>query len=101
MEAQLTYEVFAQNVKTKFHIPIADTEGLELELTEVSEPKRTPGQEQFSLFFRGPLETFLGQGIRPFEHTQMGQFDLFIVPIAKGDEGYAYEAVFNRFTEGG
>jgi hypothetical protein len=30
------------------------------------------------------------------EHEALGSFELFIVPIRKDDEGFYYEAVFNR-----
>ena len=39
---------------------------------------------------------FLDQGVRDFSHDQMGQFELFIVPIRQDAQGFYYEAVFNR-----
>jgi hypothetical protein len=97
MEASLTHEAFAQHVNTRFQVPVDDTQRVELELAEVSELKESTGQEQFAVVFRGPNEMFLGQGTRSFEHDQMGQFELFIVPIRQDEQGYYYEAVFNRF----
>lgn len=70
---------------------------MELELAEVSELKEWPGQEQFAVVFRGPNDQFLGQGMRSFEHEQMGRFELLIVPVRQDELGYYYEAVFNRF----
>ena len=100
MEASsLTHETFAQHVNTKFHVPVDDANRVELELAEVSELKEFPGQEQFAVVFRGPNEIFLGQGVRSFEHDQLGEFGLFIVPIRQDAEGYYYEAVFNRLRE--
>jgi hypothetical protein len=49
--------------------------------------------------FRAANEPFLGQGMRRFEHDQMEDFDLFIVPIARDEEGTEYESVFNRLVK--
>ncbi|HEU4834969.1 MAG TPA: hypothetical protein VFS90_11160 [Pyrinomonadaceae bacterium] len=61
--------------------------------------KLYPQQEEFAVEFRGPLDTFLGQGVRNFAHDQMGQFELFIVPIKQNEQGFYYEAVFNRLRQ--
>jgi hypothetical protein len=96
MEA-LTYEAFSQNLNTKFQVPLDDSHSVELELTEISEHKKSARQEEFAILFRGAKELFLGQGLRPFEHDQIGKFELFLVPIRLDENGYYYEAVFNRF----
>jgi hypothetical protein len=70
-----------------------------LDLIEVSELKVYPQQEEFTLTFRGPLNAFLDQGVRPFKHDQMGEFELFIVAIKQDAEGFYYEAVFNRIRK--
>lgn len=99
MEASLTYEEFTKNANTKFQAEADENTHVELELTAVSERKLYPQQEEFALEFRGPLNMFLGQGVRNFSHDQMGRFELFIVPIKQDEEGYYYEAVFNRFLQ--
>jgi len=99
MEAALTFQALTENLNTKFHIPVNDSQRVELELAEISELKQTPRNEEFAIVFRGPKEAFLGQGMRSLEHDQLGKFDLFIVPIRDDDKGYYYEAVFNRFLE--
>ena len=68
---------------------------MELALVEILDGS-TARQVNFSLLFRGPLEPPLPQQIHPFEHDQIGQFDLFIVPIKRDANGLYYEAVFNR-----
>jgi hypothetical protein len=70
-----------------------------MELFDVSELKQYPRQEEFTLTFRGPADAFLGQGPRLFRHEQMGECELFIVPIRQDEHGYYYEAVFNRIRE--
>ena len=99
MEASLTHEAFTQQVNTKFQVHIDQNTRVELELTEISELKLYPHQEQFAIVFRGPLDMFLGQGVRSFTHNQMGQFEMFIVPIRQDEQGFYYEAVFNRLRE--
>ena len=99
MEASLTHEAFSQNANSKFQVQTDDNTPVELELVEVTELKVYPQQEEFTLTFRGPLNQFLDQGVRQFTHDQMGQFELFIVPVKQDAEGFYYEAVFNRIRE--
>ena len=99
MEASLTHEEFTKNANTKFQVQLDENTRVELELTEVSELKLHPRQEEFAIVFRGPLNLYLGQGLGFFKHDQMGQFELFIVPIRQDEQGVYYEAVFNRIRE--
>ena len=97
--ADLTHEEFSRHADTKFQVQVDENSPVELDLIEVSELKIYPQQEEFTLTFRGPLNAFLEQGVRPFRHDQMGEFELFIVPIKQDAEGFYYEAVFNRVRE--
>lgn len=99
MEASLTHEAFTQQVNTKFQVQIDQNTAAQLELIEISELKLYPHQEQFAVVFRGPLNISLGQGVRSFTHDQMGQFEIFIVPIRQDEQGLYYEAVFNRLRQ--
>ena len=99
MEPALTHEEFTKNLQTKFQAQVDETTSAELELTAISELKLYPQQEEFVLVFRGPANAYLDQGSRLFTHDQMGQFELFIVPVQKDDQGFSYEAVFNRIRE--
>ena len=99
MEAALTHEAFNQQAGTRFQVQVDESTNVELELVEVSELKIYPRQEEFSVVFRGPADAFLDQGGRLFTHDQMGQFELFIVPIRQDAQGIYYEAVFNRIRE--
>ena len=99
MGASLTHEAFTQNANTKFQVVIDENTSVELELVQVSELKLYPEQEEFTIEFRGPLDKVLSQGVGNFKHEQMGQFDLFIVPVRQDAEGFYYEAVFNRLRQ--
>jgi hypothetical protein len=96
MEASLTHEEFSQHANTNFQVQVDENTNVPLELTDVSEIKLYPQQEEFTVVFRGPSDMFLGQGIRNFTHDQMGEFELFIVPIRQDAQGFYYEAIFNR-----
>lgn len=96
--ADLTHEEFSRHANSKFQVQ-ADENTVEVDLIEVSELKVYPQQEEFTILFRGPSDVFLDQGVRSFKHNQMGEFELFIVPIKQDAEGFYYEAVFNRVRE--
>ena len=99
METSLTHETFSRHRDSKFQVQFDENTSVDVELVEVSELKLYPRQEEFSVVFRGPANAFLGQGGRLFTHDQMGQFELFIVPIRQDQQGYYYEAIFNRLRE--
>ena len=87
---------FAENLKTKFRASLDDSNAVEVELVEIQEAPSTPRQEQFALHFRGPDDVFLPQQTYRMEHERLGTFDLMLVPIGKNEQGFIYEAVFNR-----
>jgi hypothetical protein len=49
----------------------------------------------FSLLFHGPADTPVRQQICGFRHPQLGEFELFIVPLGPDDQGMRYEAVIS------
>ena len=71
-----------------FKPKLTNSRAVELDLTEVSDVKLYPHQEEFAIVFRGPLDKFLGQGLRSFSHDQMGQFEMFLVPIKQDEQGF-------------
>ncbi|SRR5258705_5024430 len=93
------HEDFVPQLNTKFSVKLDETNALDLVLTEVGELKTSDRQVQFSIVFRGPLEVFLGQGLREFKHDEMGNFGLFLVPIKQDENGFYYESVFNRLRK--
>lgn len=99
METSLSHETFTQQANSKFQVEVDENTDVELDLTEVSDLKLYPEQEEFVLVFRGPADTFLGQGARYFKHDKMGRFEMFIVPIRQDEQGFYYEAVFNRLRQ--
>ena len=100
MPATLTEQEFSKHLNSKFQLKLDDRE-LELELVEVkgypAGPNEQGGMERFSVFFEGPSDVYLPQRLYALKHERMGDFDLFLVPIAQTEDGYRYEAVFNYF----
>lgn len=99
MNPRLEHEEFAKHLNSKFQIRIDESQTVESELIEVSELLLSPRQERFSLIFRTSNDFFLEQGLRPLEHDAMGQFELFLVPVGRDQDGTNYEAVFNRLAK--
>ena len=102
MAASLTEQEFSQHVGTQFQLSL-DEQAIELKLSQVkgylAGPNEHDGMERFSVFFEGPAAPQLQQTVYRLSHEQMGEFDIFLVPIAKVGEGFRYEAVFNYFKK--
>ena len=47
----------------------------------------------------GPLNQPLGQGMYQTTHASLEAAPLFIVPVAREEDGYRYEAVFNHLVK--
>ncbi len=99
MSRNLTQVAFAENLNTSFQLQHKEMGAIELQLISVSELKATPRQQMYSILLRGPLDLPFGQGLYKIEHTQMGTFDLFLVPVAKEADGFRYQAVFNQLVK--
>lgn len=98
MADKLSHEAFTKYLNTNFRISLGDSNTLSAELINVSDLQFSPRQERFAIVFRGPRDPLLSQAIYPFEHDEMGEFSLFVVPIQQDDAGSLYEAVFNRIS---
>jgi hypothetical protein len=97
----LTYDLFAGRVGEHFDATAGEDSTVRLELVDATEGSqlggRGPeGQErlQFSLVFRGPATEALAQGTYPVSHVELGELELFLVPIGPDAEGMRYEAAF-------
>ena len=95
----LTKTIFEENLNTRFWLLDEHSQLNAMNLVELTSGHSSPGQEQFSLRFRGDREKVFPQRIYAMKHDSIGEFALFLVPIACDDRGTFYEAVFNRFVE--
>ncbi len=100
---KLTLSNFEPYKNQIFTLQLETDATMDLELIEVANVGRNPAdydEEErrwsFSLIFLGPLEPVLEQQIISLEHGEMGQLDLFIVPVGPHHkrEGMQYEVVF-------
>jgi hypothetical protein len=105
MPETLSKESFAEHLNTKFRV-LHDVEGVpefELELAEVVEfPTLTHSRsdvERFSLFFYGPANIYMPQSTYRLAHEQLGELEIFLVPVAQEPQGFRYEAVFSYYKE--
>lgn len=97
MVEQMTKSTFEPYLNTPFRIQATPDQTVEVTLVEVSGKLSDAKLEQFSLLFQGPRETLLPQKIYAFEHAEMGQFELFIVPVLHTDQSkFYYQAAFSR-----
>jgi len=101
MAASMTEREFSRHLNTKLRVKIQASSPVELELVEVigypGNRGDQDGLERFSVYFIGVGETTLPQSTCTLQHERMGEFDIFIVPIAGNERGFRYEAVFNYF----
>ena len=76
---------------------------LPLELVEVTayrpQEHEEQGMERFSAVFKCPDKLLLPQGTYHLSHEQMGDLDLFLVPVSANQRDFQYEAVFNYWSE--
>ena len=102
MSVALTEKEFSQHLNTKFQVRL-DDQKLEFELVEVKgylpQANEQSGMERFSIFFDGPGNARLPQRLYSIKHEQMGEFEIFLVPISGNEKGFRYEAVFNYFKK--
>jgi uncharacterized protein DUF6916 len=96
MSVYLTKTMFEENLNTRFWLLNEGSEPYAMDLVEVTNGHSTPRQEQFALHFRGDRNQIFPQHIYPMKHDAIGDFDLFLVPVGRGETGTFYEAVFNR-----
>ena len=91
-------ERFSPHVGTDFTVRLETGASLDVELKEVTENAAVPGQ--YSLIFHDPqatVEAHLPQAVYSFAHDQLGEIDIFIVPVGPDTSGTGilYEAVFS------
>ena len=94
----MTRDEFAAHQGSAFRVALEGGRAVDVHLALVSDLRRMPGQEGFSLLFHGPAEPALAQGTFPMSHPQMGEMDLFVVPISRDECEAVYEAVFSRLV---
>jgi hypothetical protein len=99
MTATPTRAMFDSNLNTKFQIRHEQYGDVDLELVDVTLARtESPGYESFSLTFLDAANLPFPQQTYAMKHDEMGEFDLFIVPVNSDARGRYYQAIFNRVT---
>ena len=99
----LGLETFLPLLHSTFRARSANSAGTSMILMEVADRTRVAEPEQplletFSLLFWSGTNRFLPQETYLFQHNEIGEFPLFIVPVNRRRRYQVYEAVFNRFA---
>lgn len=97
MSVELVTGTFEPHVGSSFRAaPSFEGAPLELELTRcVESPHARPDHPAFSLFFLASGTEHLEQQIFSLSHAEVGEFELFLVPVGPEDGRMQYEAVIN------
>ena len=102
MPEKQTEENFRRHLNTRFNVRLNEGRTLPLVLEGVQPfPDITHARgdmERFSLYFRGPAGALLPQRTYHVEHPEMGEMDIFLVPVEQDARGFRYEAVFSYFV---
>jgi hypothetical protein len=96
MLEDFTVTTFAERLGETFGVGDG-SDAVEMRLVEAASSGSTSseeGRKPFSIVFLGPLEPLLPQRIYRFEHSELGTFEIFIVPIGRDADGVRYEAIF-------
>ena len=104
MAVELVSETFAPHVGETFTVRLQSGETFDLVLTDCSEaPHGDPdelreriGRVPFSLLFHAAdRDRFAPQQIMSLTHPELGELELFLVPLGPDERGMRYEAVVN------
>ncbi|MHA7777379.1 DUF6916 family protein [Roseibium sp. M-1] len=90
----LTAQDFEKLVETSFEVRSV---AAELQLSVVEVKRLGSGEREggaFSVLWQGPSEPFLEQSIYRLYQEDLGEQEVFLVPVAEKDAGIQYEAVF-------
>lgn len=99
MLEHLTRDQFAEHLNSTFKIYVTPETTIEAQLVDVSEIRKRPRQEAFSLSFLVLDHTPFEQGTYKVEHPVLGTDILFLVPVERTEKGIEYEVLFNRLTK--
>jgi hypothetical protein len=92
-----TAALFRQHLNTAFAVRPADGTPTRMVLVKVIERPVTKNVEQFSLMFHAPAGKPAPCGTHAFQHSALGDFDLFVVPVGiPNGRRTVYQACFSR-----
>ncbi|WP_036139878.1 DUF6916 family protein [Luteibacter sp. 9135] len=88
---------FAGHLNETFEADVDTGEGnAPFVLVEVQPlPAASSFRQAFSLLFHNTAAILFAQRTYTMRHPQLGEFGIFLVPIARDRNGFVYQAVFN------
>jgi hypothetical protein len=104
MSVELVSETFASRIGESFELILASGERVETVLAACEETRygdpedlrERLGRVPFSLQFVSPdRERYAPQQTFTVRHDELGEFELFVVPLGPEERGMLYEAVIN------
>lgn len=98
MSRELHEKDFAGCINDNFHVLGEHHGALSLQLIQIAMEPAKPEQHVFSLLFRGSVDPLLPQRTYQLKHHQLGEVDIFLVPVGQDKEGCTYQAVFNHLV---
>ncbi|ACK66018.1 conserved hypothetical protein [Rippkaea orientalis PCC 8801] len=102
MITNLEKSLFDNYLEDEFYIKMSESESIQFKLVEVeslqTNQRRKPSNkirsQPFSLIFVGPLTPIFNQSIYQLSHPQLGEIEIFLVPLGESDTGIEYQAIF-------
>jgi hypothetical protein len=97
------------SLQTPFEVQVNESTTTRLTLLSLADRLTPPsqahcpdaGNEKFTLILSGEGDVRLSQDTYHFTHAALGEFDMFIAPLASiNPEDNLYEAIFNRARQG-
>ncbi|WP_049622060.1 DUF6916 family protein [Frateuria defendens] len=93
-------EHFAGHVNETFDVALDQDGGSVFTLVEARPlpvQRAVPGMVRapFSLLFRHESAILFPQKIYQMKHAALGEFGIFLVPVARDRDGFIYQALFN------
>lgn len=95
MHDTLTHDRFQALLDQPVQLCLGDDLALDAKIAEVSARQRHGDAERdpFSVIFITDSEENHGQQIYTMKHSELGELDLFLVPLGPKGDGMSYEAI--------
>lgn len=90
-------KTFEENKEGEFLIQFLPEQTVSCRIKEIVSskvPSASQNSQQFSVVFSNEIPTVFEQGVYSVAHKELGDFELFLVPIFGDENGVHYEAVF-------
>ncbi|HEV7670781.1 MAG TPA: hypothetical protein VGS22_19855 [Thermoanaerobaculia bacterium] len=95
MLENLTIDSFADHKGSGFRLVAAENVAFDMTLAEVTSLGDSGVRQAFSLIFHSPAGApIVPQRIYRLEHAELGELDLFVVPLGPKGGVFRYEVIF-------